>query len=46
MAFRDKINPGNTVTMPVVFDMPADAIPAEIELHDFMFSSGVTVSLR
>ncbi|UYP18748.1 DUF4352 domain-containing protein [Rhodococcus sp. Z13] len=46
VAFWDKINPGNTVTMPVVFDMPTDAIPAEIELHDSMFSGGVTVSLR
>ncbi|WP_435278738.1 DUF4352 domain-containing protein [Rhodococcus yananensis] len=42
----DEINPGNTVTMPVVFDMPVDATPAAIELHDSMFSGGVTVSLR
>ncbi|SUE15753.1 membrane protein [Rhodococcus gordoniae] len=42
----DKINPGNTVTMPVVFDMPVDAVPTAIELHDSMFSNGVTVSLR
>ncbi|WP_341353356.1 MULTISPECIES: hypothetical protein [Rhodococcus] len=32
--------------MPVVFDMPVDAVPASIELHDSMFSGGVTVSLR
>ncbi|MFZ2526127.1 MAG: DUF4352 domain-containing protein [Rhodococcus sp. (in: high G+C Gram-positive bacteria)] len=46
VAFWDEINPGNTVSMPVVFDMPADAVPAAIELHDSMFSGGVTVSLR
>ncbi|MDV3206334.1 MAG: DUF4352 domain-containing protein, partial [Rhodococcus ruber] len=46
VAFWDEINPGNTVTMPVVFDMPVDAVPASIELHDSMFSGGVTVSLR
>lgn len=46
VSFWDEINPGNTVTMPVVFDMPVDAVPAAIELHDSMFSGGVTVSLR
>ncbi|WP_138997023.1 DUF4352 domain-containing protein [Rhodococcus zopfii] len=46
VAFWDEINPGNTVTMPVVFDMPTGAVPDGIELHDSMFSGGVTVSLR
>lgn len=46
VAFWDELNPGNTVSMPVVFDMPADAVPTAIELHDSMFSGGVTVSLR
>jgi len=46
VTFWDEINPGNTVTMPVVFDMPADAVPASIELHDSMFSGGVSVSLQ
>lgn len=46
IAFWDEINPGNAVTLKVVYDMPADAIPAEMELHDSMFSGGVTVSLR
>lgn len=41
----DEINPGNTVTMRVVFDMPTDAVPAEIDLHDSMFSGGTRVSL-
>ncbi|MBP1160231.1 DUF4352 domain-containing protein [Rhodococcus sp. PvR099] len=46
VALWDEINPGNTVTMKVVYDMPIDAAPAEIELHDSMFSGGVRVSLR
>ncbi|MGC4934245.1 DUF4352 domain-containing protein [Gordonia sp. DT30] len=41
----DNINPGNTVTAKVVFDMPKDAVPAAIELHDSMFSGGVKVNL-
>ncbi|WP_072689839.1 DUF4352 domain-containing protein [Rhodococcus marinonascens] len=42
----DEINPGNTVTMKAAYDMPADAVPAEIELHDSMFSGGTRVALR
>lgn len=42
----EDINPGNTVTGTLVFDMPEGATPVEIELHDSMFSGGVTVSLR
>ncbi|MGF7121317.1 DUF4352 domain-containing protein [Rhodococcus sp. BE178] len=42
----DEINPGNKVTMKVVYDMPADTAPAEMELHDSMFSSGSRVALR
>ncbi|GAC51366.1 hypothetical protein GOAMI_01_00720 [Gordonia amicalis NBRC 100051 = JCM 11271] len=41
----DNINPGNTVDVKVVYDMPADAKPATIELHDSMFSGGVKVNL-
>ena len=40
------INPGNTMSGTLVFDMPEGATPVEIELHDSMFSGGVTVSLR
>ncbi|WP_026343282.1 DUF4352 domain-containing protein [Nocardia sp. BMG111209] len=40
------INPGNTVTAQVVFDLPADATADHIVLHDSMFSGGTTVSLR
>ncbi|CAM3709686.1 DUF4352 domain-containing protein [Tsukamurella ocularis] len=42
----DNINPGNTVQVKVVFDMPKDAAPATIELHDSMFSGGAKVSLK
>ncbi|MPV37849.1 DUF4352 domain-containing protein [Georgenia subflava] len=44
MFFND-INPGNSVSGAVVFDIPVDAVPASITLHDSMFSGGVTVSL-
>ncbi|OBA51928.1 hypothetical protein A5780_28350 [Nocardia sp. 852002-20019_SCH5090214] len=40
------INPGNTITAKVVFDLPADSQPVRIVLHDSMFSGGATVSLR
>lgn len=43
--FLNDINPGNSVEGTVVFDIPADAEPAAVELHDSMFSGGVTVSL-
>lgn len=42
----DNINPGNTVQIKVVFDMPKDAAPATVELHDSMFSGGATVALK
>jgi len=41
----DNINPGNTVDVKIVYDMPADATPASIALHDSMFSGGATVTL-
>lgn len=41
----DNINPGNAVDVSLVYDMPAAAAPARIELHDSMFSGGVTVEL-
>lgn len=41
----NQINPGNTVEGIVVFDVPADAVPASAELHDSPFSGGVTVAL-
>ncbi len=41
----EEINPGNTLTGTVVFDIAADAVPAAVELHDSLFSGGVTVNL-
>ncbi len=44
--FFNEINPGNTVEGVIVFDIPTDAEPASLELHDSGFSGGVTVSLE
>lgn len=41
-----EVNPGNTATGTLIYDMPAGATPASLELHDSAFSGGVTVSLR
>lgn len=40
-----EINPGNAVDGVVVFDIPTDAVPAVLELHDSLLSGGVTVDL-
>lgn len=39
------INPGNTVEGVLVFDLPADAVPVEIEVQGGLFDDAVTVSL-
>ena len=45
-AFLENINPGNTVTdAPLLYDVPDGFVPASLELHDSVFSSGVTVTL-
>jgi hypothetical protein len=43
--FND-INPGNTVHGKIAFDMPTGDKAIKIELHDSMFSDGVTVKLN
>lgn len=43
--FLNDINPGNQVTGVVVFDIPKDVTLTKLELHDSMFSGGVTVAL-
>lgn len=43
--FQD-INPGNTVHGKMAFDMPKGDAPVKIELHDSIFSDGVTVLLK
>lgn len=42
----DDINPGNSVRGMLLYDIPTDAVPVSIELHDSMFSGGVTVALQ
>lgn len=41
----DEINPGNSVSGVLLYDIPTDATPTSLELHDSMFSGGVTISL-
>lgn len=42
----DDINPGNSISGVLLYDIPTDAIPTSLELHDSMFSGGVTVALQ
>lgn len=44
--FLNQINPGNSVTAVVVFDVPKGKTPITAELHDSPFSSGVKVNLQ
>lgn len=44
--FLNSINPGNTVTGTVVFDVPKGITPVTAELHDSAYSDGVKVSLQ
>ncbi len=39
------INPGNSIRVKAAFDVPPGTQPAELELHDSMFSGGVKVHL-
>lgn len=43
--FND-INPGNSVSGSIVFDVPKDVTPTQAELHDSAFSGGVKVDLK
>lgn len=40
------INPGNSVSGVIVFDLPKDQTPTIAELHDSSFSGGVKVNLQ
>ena len=40
------INPGNQLDVVIAFDIPVDAQPAAIELHDSMFSNGTRVAIE
>lgn len=44
--FLNTINPGNSATGTIVFDVPKDVTPTTAELHDSAFSSGVKVTLQ
>lgn len=41
----EEINPGNTLEGVLIYDMPTDATPTEINLVGGFFSSGATVNL-
>lgn len=41
----EEINPGNQVSGVVVFDVPKNAQPQRLELHDSAFSGGVSITL-
>jgi hypothetical protein len=44
--FLNQINPGNSVSGILVFDVPKDKTPVTAELHDSPFSRGVKVTLQ
>lgn len=44
-SFLDDVGPGGSIEGVVVFDLPADAVPASVELHDSSVSGGTTVAL-
>lgn len=44
--FFNPINPGNTVSGTIVFDIPKDVTSVTAELHDSALSGGVKVSLQ
>lgn len=43
--FLNNINPGNSATGVIVFDIPKDGKLTKIELHDSAFSGGIEVAL-
>jgi hypothetical protein len=43
--FND-INPGNSVSGTIVFDVPKGVTPTQAELHDSAFSGGIKVNLQ
>lgn len=40
-----ELQPGQSATTQLVFDVPRDATPSRLELHDFMLSNGAAVEL-
>lgn len=43
--FLAEINPGNSITVKVVYDLPAGETPTGLMLHDSIFSGGAAVEL-
>ena len=43
--FLEEINPGNSVEGVMAFDIPKGGKPDRLELHDSLFSGGVTVNI-
>lgn len=41
-----ELQPGQSATTQLVFDVPQDVTPSQLELHDFMLSNGVNVNLN
>ncbi len=41
----EDINPGNSVSGTVIFDLPKGATPTSLDLHDSAFSGGVTIKI-
>lgn len=44
--FLNTINPGNSATGTIVFDVPQGTPPTTAEMHDSSFSNGVKVTLQ
>lgn len=44
--FLNQINPGNSVSGTIVFDVPKDKTPIKAELHDSIFSKGAQFKLN
>jgi hypothetical protein len=42
----EEINPGNSVTSDLLYDVSDDFVAASIEVHSSSFSSGVSISLK
>ncbi|HEY1179707.1 MAG TPA: DUF4352 domain-containing protein, partial [Phytomonospora sp.] len=45
-AWLEEINPGNVINVQLAFDVPENTELATMELHDSIFSNGVTVALK
>ena len=44
--FLNSINPGNSINAIVLIDVPAGKQLETVELHDSLFSSGTSVSVK